>query len=299
MFVKLFKYEFRHNAVLNLILAAVALGLAVVAGVGFGAMTELMTNMAEYSVSVEDALLMLFAELGLQLLYYVCVLGISGFVIAVMGMNIWRFYKHKFTDEGYLTFTLPVKTSHLWWSSFLSNLLWQLIAYGVVWVCGSVVAAIYLAWIVPLSDWKDFFNFFAQLKWEDWQMFFQGLEEIFGWFKDVPGLGLYLFLSSLVWPLALLVTVTLPMTCVTVGSVLVKRCKLLLSIGIYVVVTEILGALAYCAMVVPLLATIASMEYFFLWMSLYMLLVLGLYAAVVVGGNWLSLHLMKKKLNLP
>ena len=59
-----------------------------------------------------------------------CLLG----CIATVGILVfWRFYKNFFTDEGYLTFTLPVKRSTLLISKMLNSAIW-LIAYAVLFV---------------------------------------------------------------------------------------------------------------------------------------------------------------------
>ena len=46
-----------------------------------------------------------------------------------------RFYSHFIGNEGYLTFTLPVKTSQLLWSKILSAMLWLIISAVVGIIC--------------------------------------------------------------------------------------------------------------------------------------------------------------------
>ena len=76
---------------------------------------------------------------SMKLMDVLCVLALIAAIIAiaVCGMGeliflIWRFYKSRFTDEGYLTFTLPVNTHQILLSSMLSSVIGMLIVTVVV-----------------------------------------------------------------------------------------------------------------------------------------------------------------------
>lgn len=58
-------------------------------------------------------------------------------VVAVSVFAVIRFYNTMVGDRGYLTFTLPVKTSTHIWSKLIGGMLWQYIALAVVWLLRS------------------------------------------------------------------------------------------------------------------------------------------------------------------
>ena len=55
-------------------------------------------------------------------LYFILIVGIS---VMTLVMIIQRFYKNLFTDEGYLMFSLPVKTWELVLSKLLVGMIWS------------------------------------------------------------------------------------------------------------------------------------------------------------------------------
>lgn len=81
-----------------------------------------------------------------------------------------RFYKNLFTDEGYLMFTLPVKTSELLLSKTLVSVLWKFIS--IVFTVLSIFIVAFVA-IFYLSD-KGFVRFFRQFS----DLFRQALSEM-------------------------------------------------------------------------------------------------------------------------
>ena len=300
MFVKLFKYEFRHNAKIIAILSVVALFVALVGGLAMNGLIQISFSAESMAPTAENTMLMMFVMMSLLLLFYICIAGLGAYIFAVMLVNLWRFYKHKFTDEGYLTFTLPVKTRDIWFSSLLSNFLWLVIAYAVFFV-GMI--GMYTVGFVPMLWETGALDALKQLlqmvTWQDWQNLAKELWEALKTVLSVPGYVPYMLLNMLLSLLAPVYSMVLMMTCVTVGSVLVKRFKVLLSVGLYVGVTALLSALAYIGMVLPMLAMVLLVDYLYWFMCAYMLFALGMYVVVIVGGCWLSMYLMKKKLNLP
>ena len=297
MFIKLFKYEFRHNAKIIAIMSAVALVVALVGGLAMNGLMEVSSTMESMEPRPETVMLMMFGMMSLVLVFYICIAVLAAYIFAVMLVNLWRFYKHKFTDEGYLTFTLPVKTRDIWFSSLLSNLLWLVIAYAVFFVG---MMGMYAVGIIPIMREIGVLVGLKQLlQMVSWQELVGDLWEVFKSILSVPGYVPYILLTMLLSLLAPVYSTVLMMTCVTVGSVLVKRFKVLMSVGLYVGVTGLLSTLAYIGMVLPSFAMILLIDYLYWVMCAYMLFALGMYVVVIVGGCWLSLHLMKKKLNLP
>lgn len=138
-----------------------------------------------------------------------------------------RFYKNFFSDEGYLTFTLPVKTgSHL--NSKLISAIWVLASYtGVI-----ILNVITIAAIGLIGHWQDTITALTKLV----SFLFEKL-------------GVY----TIVYPIQIIVlcllcsVVTLLFTfcCITLASVITKRARVITSIGIYYAATTILSAIYY------------------------------------------------------
>lgn len=284
MFRKLLKYEWRANARLFWILSAAALGVALLGG---GAM--LMANHIMES-STSDVAIALLAP-GMYLLFSFCCLALFGYMAAVEIINLVRFYKNKFTDEGYLTFTLPVKSHEIYLSTFVNILLWMLLSGAIMVFCFALMFTIGMGELV--AEW---------LEMADFQYIMEMLRMSFAELRDemnaMPGYTLYTVLMVIAVLLSPLYAISLVMGCLTLGSVLVKKHKVLASIGIYY------GASMVSSTVISTLSgifTLASieMENFFLTYNVTYIFQIILMIGVIVGGYFLSTHLMKNKLNLP
>lgn len=84
------------------------------------------------------------------------VLSIFGLMLAVGAtfiVIIWRFYKNLFTDEGYLTLTLPVPAWNHVASKLLAGAAWMLIDAVIVGACLTVISvAMYDGDSIKLTD---------------------------------------------------------------------------------------------------------------------------------------------------
>lgn len=110
MLGKLLKHEWKSVWKIPTILLCVLMGLAVLAGLGFAS-------------PIWDS--------GLEGLGVLAVLSWMVFYFAIMGVSMGimlylavRFYRSMFTDEGYLTHTLPVTTRQLLFSKVLIMAAW-------------------------------------------------------------------------------------------------------------------------------------------------------------------------------
>lgn len=68
------------------------------------------------------------------------VLSIIAIIVVSFVIIILRFYKNLITDEGYLMFTLPVKTNQLINSKLIAAIIWTLLS--VIAVAGSIFAVV-------------------------------------------------------------------------------------------------------------------------------------------------------------
>lgn len=149
----------------------------------------------------------------------VAIMGVAAFSFITLIFVYMRFYKNFFTDEGYLTFTLPVKRGELLNSKLIT---------GIVAGCltGFVILFdLFIALVVGIPDvifdewlWKEF--------WEEFVV-----EIING-----AGLGyllLYITEFLLLFLLLGVFSTLFVFCCITVGSLITKKAKIITSIGIY------------------------------------------------------------------
>ena len=149
----------------------------------------------------------------------------------------YQFYKNFYTDEGYLTFTLPVKRRTLLLSKIANSFIWE-----------SINGAIFLACVLiffifsPPAAGGPVIN----------TVVFRGIGNIISGIWDMVGawLILYIFESVIAAVILTLFSIILIENCITVGAVMAKKNKLLVGIGIYYLTTSVLSFAAQLLMTV-------------------------------------------------
>ena len=284
MFRKLLKYEWQANAKLFGILSAAALGVALLGGV----VLRVALNIGIHSENVMVTTLVLP---GMMLLVGFCALAVVGYAAAVEIINLVRFYKNKFTDEGYLTFTLPVQAKDLYLSSFVNILVWMLISLVVVLACYALGLWIGLGELVlELTD-----NYTIKMLMEALLETISGLRNEMA---TMPGYGLSQVLSVIVALLSPLYIITVMLGCLTAGSVLAKKHKILAAICLYYA-TSMVTSIVTSTLSGVLSLTMIRVENLYVSANIVTTVELILMVGVIVGGYFLSTHFMKNKLNLP
>ena len=109
MFGKLVKHEFRATARIIPFVFLVTIILALV-------------NVVSGSLDLGFV-----SGLSMGLVIFMSIAQIS----IVIVLLIWRYYKNLYANEGYLSHTLPVKTSMHLWSKLLVGFVWMLLSYIV------------------------------------------------------------------------------------------------------------------------------------------------------------------------
>ena len=287
MFSRLLKHEWKASAGILGILSLAVLGMGIADTVVLRlllAHSEKMELLSRAATAFE-----VMATVAMSMFLFFSVVAISLYVIAVQFILLYRFYKNKFTDEGYLTFTLPVKTTHIFWSSFLNMLLWLLISVAVVVIIVFMVVLFGTAESGLIN--KDIFPVFEQIIYffveADWNIIL----------KETGGAA-YLVIMGLTVLVSPFYTLSVPMCCITIGAVLAKKHKILASFGIYYGVNFVVGIITSAATIVPsvfLLANNNVAAYYTVSSAIQLVITIGL----AMGAYFMTIHLMKKKLNLP
>ena len=205
MFVKLLKYDMRSVWRIWWIMALSVLGMSVVGGVGLRIVLAL----------IEADIFPFFIFLGF-ILVFACVMAIVASAVGTELLVFIRFYKNFFTDEGYLTFTLPVSRKNLLFSKTLNALIWTAAQAILMFICIFLVILIG----VPVSVGYDFFRELTYT--------FSALFAEVGLWSVIYALEiLFLIICSILFSISLI------HFCITMGAMLAKKAKVLAAIGIY------------------------------------------------------------------
>ncbi len=154
---------------------------------------------------------------NLTLLVSLCNKGLSllafAYLLAIPLLLAWRFYRHKFTDRGYLTFTLPVNARQLYWSHMVNAMLWSFLSL----VTASLALGLTKLSLFPPSLWNEIFYFVKDIVNSD-----MSAVDLLCAFLSILG-----FLCLWLW------TLSFPLVCVTLGCTTAKRHKILASVGYF------------------------------------------------------------------
>ena len=203
MLSRLLKYDFRAVLKYWWIAALTSVGLSVVGGV----CAVILDNDYNQHFSFQA-----IAGLGI----FLVILGLSAFLMLSQILIYVRFYRHFFTDEGYLTFTLPVKRSQLLTSKLIT-------ATTVSVMTGAVLltdVAIIVAFL--LGD-----RLFDAEMWERRFRVIRDLWNTLGGYMPVYIVEFLLLLLALTVFSALLL-----FCCITFASIVVKKHKAIAAIAI-------------------------------------------------------------------
>ena len=227
-----------------------------------------------------DSLLALLLTLGLSFLYLLPPLS-----MAVLPVFCYlRFYKNLFTDEGYLTFTLPVKRHEILNAKLLCTLL-----FGVI---GAVIAGLTLWLCLLLTPESNGLYFGISL-----------LKDLFEVFSALDLISFAIFVFA-----AFYLNTAFVYLCITLGATILKKGKVVVAILIYYLGNSVLGGVAE---VLALMLTALLSPHFLVlsenlpedgWhavLSLALLIGAALLATLGSLLHLLTLHIIERKLNLP
>ena len=275
MLKKLLSYDFKAIFKYWWIGALTTLALSGV-GAGCGSILETEKDLPG-SVTI-------FATIGMVLV----VLSIFAFILFSELLVYVRFYKHLFTDEGYLTFTLPVKRHQILTSKLISGFICGLLTF--------IVAAADAAIIILTTFRKDIF-------YDGWYRdLVEGVKELVA---DFGGVNFVIQIIEVIifCLLTLVLGILFTYLCITFAGAISKKSKLASAILIYYGATSVSSVFMY-------------MFYFFGvdavggWMydlsrnteltlyPLFLLLAILFSATLCVGAYTLNYRLLDSKLNL-
>jgi hypothetical protein len=281
------KYDFQSVFRLWWILAVSMLGAAILSGLGIRFFSQ-----CSVSDNVPDGLHVLstFVMMGSMFCMIAMVMGMTVSFILVF----WRMYTHFYTDQGYLTFTLPVKRSTLYLSKVIMGTLLQAATILVL-----LVGMLFIVLIAPPTvDGQFLIN----------TEVFTAIGRSLAGLWDVCGGWLLLWVPTV---LAILVLLGLFQSgliylCITIGAVVAKKHKLLAAIGIYYAVNMgvslvsefILIFLAVGIAAIIFAAVAAGGAVMGLTITAVLLIVALAVATLAAIVHFMTVNKIEKKLNL-
>ena len=281
MFSKLLKHEWKANAALLGLLSLCAIGAGLLGG---GVLWAIRALSEQANEQLQGSLTGIS---GLSTLLFFLILSIAAYAFAVLFINVMRFYKSRYTDEGYLTFTLPVTAKQIFLSSFVYMLLWQVISI--------VVVAIAMACMLLIGLPKEVLETIKPIA-----SVLTGLDGIL---ETLPGYRLYSVLLTVQVVFKPVYGIVLLMTSVTLGAVIAKKHKIWTAIGMYFGIQLAVGIVESILSAVPtlmlLFTGLMGGENYLYNLSVTAGLGIALQVGLSIGFFFLSTNLMRKKLNLP
>lgn len=212
MFGKVLKYDFRAIAKMFLILALSSLGAAVFGGLCIRISVDLLADTKYIFLGIVTMLLAIFS-----------IIAFVAALLVVLILLFVNFYKKFFSDEAYLTFTLPVSRKTLLFSKTLNAFIWTLLV--TLTLFGGILI------IVSIAAGEDGI----------------GLNIFDSFFES---LGAWTFVYAIEIILALLTfvafSVVLVVFSITVGASVAKRARLIIGIAIWYGSNTILSLVMQC-----------------------------------------------------
>ncbi len=279
MLKKLIKYEWK-----GLIFPFVIM-LIVLAGTTLLTCAVLLTINPKYDESVQ-----VYSAMALMLSIFLYYFGMIGCTLGTTLIIAIRFYKTCYTDQGYLTHTLPVTTHQILIAkiaiAFFVNILMAL----------AILFSVFIIIQVGILHITSFYTDSPELKWIFKDMFSIVLNEFSNVFGiHLPSFLIYMILYSIISEIA---NVVIIFGCISLGQLYAKH-RILGAIASYFIVLFIEQIFGWFTSV-PISARVLSAKYTTVFdiLSPTMNLSLLFIVMLAVFMYFANIHMMTKKLNL-
>lgn len=281
MLRKLLKYEFRATGKIMGPVLCASLFASVLGFFLFFALRDprLVPALAEK----QPALSFAFNTLLGILAFFTYVVGFSTIVVTVF-ILLRRFYRNFFTDEGYLTFTLPVSTHSLLWAKIVSGFVWTMLGLIADAFC---VFSLFLAIAEPEGSVLDWIR-------DMWLGMKETLLATFGK-TDTTWILVEIALTVIV---SVLYQLMLYYFAMSLGSMIAKKHKIWAAIGMYFVINTVVGWIDMLSILLLMPSVFLSAGDVSTVTSDMLLVASFVSLAVGMGEYFLTNAILKKKLNL-
>lgn len=296
MFRKCLKYDMRAVWRFWRIMAVCAAGLGLVGSLAVRGIVENVIHFREsFYANIQNILNFFLETIAIAAFF-----GIVAFFIITVILVYVRFYKNFFSDEGYLTFTLPVKRETLYASKVVNALIWEGASLLII------LFDILLAMLIIPSPCSADFNGIAVGP-LDLTLF----ARLGAWLSSIwteNGVWLLTFAVEgfLIVVAYILLSVGLIQLCITLGAIIAKKHKFLAAIGVFYGIRTVLTFCTSAIIVPAALATPGAV-----WLvsnmtsalrlptvALLLLIVAIVLTAVACILHFIALDRLERRLNL-
>ncbi len=288
MFLKLLKYDMKSTKRYGWIIGVILGAATLIASFVFRFCFEYMER--DYDANTFP---IYTALLFLTYFSYLMIIGCSSYGL-IIPMFI-RFYKHLYSDEGYLTFTLPAKRSTILLSKTVNMFVWQTLYVVAVVICLCLLALI----VPPVYEEGRLFDFVV----------YETIADAFKliWQETGAWLIVYIIEVLLFSAVSQFFGIALLEFCITTGSVVAKKHKVLASVGIYVGATMIISAISqFLSLFLQLSVSLGGIEILsnlsqqsaFVSLALIIFAFVAAFATFGFALYFSTLNILERKLNL-
>ena len=278
MFTKLLKHEWRATKSVLAVLCAIIL----ISGLMIGLSLRSLALADGNEVVVAGSGMYVEAGNDMQILEVLCIIITTAGMFAIgfccvgaVFAFISRFYKRCFTDEGYLTFTLPVSTHQILLSGIVNTVLGMLVVMLAAVLGIGIIFGLFLTAVPQEIIWADV-----------WVSLGEAWKQILASFQKNAGEFMMLSASAVVGAFASLIEL---MLAVTIGALIAKKHKIIAAVGAYYGINVALSiANSFFAMNAVLSQNLSRLLGSTVLIS----------CVVTVGGYFLMHWLVSRKLNL-
>lgn len=294
MLGKLMKYEWKNIWKAG---SLMLLGMFIVTLIGCIALYMLgaSDSFDNNDMSAGQTWLMISSFAALLILYVIMLLASTWGMLIFLGI---RFFRSMYTDEGYLSHTLPVTANQLFLSKVLVSGLWYLfISVGI----GVSVLALILSTVMGVYNIGELSSELAQYNGNIWAFLSDGIYELGRFYEEQMGLnllhyGITMLLTFVVGPFTAMITL---FGSLTIGQ-LSSRHKGLMGILTYAGITilsSIIGSTMQSVFMFSAGVMSSSSGFSMTSNAVYDINILTsvLIAAVMYG---ISYYILNRKLNL-
>lgn len=293
MLGKLLKHEFRAT---RRSVGMVILGSLLASAVGFGLLIICWHPSflpALHGDAIETIRTILYIPLSI-ITFGVYALGFASTIITTIFI-LMRYYKNFFTDEGYLTFTLPVTPHELLWAKLISGMAWlALSAVATFASLASLCGAIYINGVA--SGGAEVASMFSEM--------FKSISEFFETFMQIyagsPEAWFVILRSVLEVIVTGMAQLLIYYFAITLGCMISKKHKVWASVGMYFAVNAGIGIVnsfvSYIVMFISALINDGTSSEIIISIVAYSRNAVTFIVGVVM--YFLTINIFKKRLNL-
>ena len=284
MLGKLFKYE---NKSVSKLLTPMA--LAVIILPVLGALILKMQFIFGDKFENGSIISSIFSLASGIMIFFIVIATISACFISLF-ILMQRYYKNLFSDEGYLTFTLPVKTGSIILSKLFTAVIWSVI----VAVCTIIGVMIFVLFGTSASFINnEVVDGFSQVFKQIFEFYFTG--------SAVQIIYLIELLISII--VSLFTNILLMYLAITIGCQIAKKHKVLASIGMYFVISSVVSVLSTIIQVITTTTLYGGFDFIYVEPTLSdvtLILLPSIIFSIILGVCYFLLnnYIHKNKLNI-